>query len=148
MSNDMRDVSVSPECKDLETLLVQNNPKLERLSETFFQFMYCLKVLDPETSDHLLANCSYTKQVWHSVDQMTGNASFLPAPGSSMMDWWLLRRRSFHGARKKGIDLLAHLERAKQSCLQQRSTTDAATTSSSSRGGSGALVHGRGALLV
>ncbi|KAK8451653.1 hypothetical protein SEVIR_6G244750v4 [Setaria viridis] len=46
----------------------------------------------------------YAKQVWYSVDQMTGNASLMPVPGSSMMDWWLLWRRSFHGARKKGLD--------------------------------------------
>lgn len=64
----------------------------------------CLCCQEPETSDHLLATCSYTQQVWHLVDQLTGNASSLPAAGSSLLDWWLLRRRGFHGARKQGLD--------------------------------------------
>ncbi|CAN6268527.1 unnamed protein product [Urochloa humidicola] len=46
MYNDIRDLGLSPECKDLVTLLVQNNPQLDRLSPTFFQSMYSLKVLD------------------------------------------------------------------------------------------------------
>ncbi|KAG2567380.1 hypothetical protein PVAP13_7NG351500 [Panicum virgatum] len=46
MYNDIRDLGISPECKDLVTLLVQNNPNLDRLSTTFFQSMYSLKVLD------------------------------------------------------------------------------------------------------
>ncbi|GJN02351.1 hypothetical protein PR202_ga19692 [Eleusine coracana subsp. coracana] len=46
MFNDIKDLDMSPECKDLVTLLVQNNPNLDRLSQTFFQSMHCLKVLD------------------------------------------------------------------------------------------------------
>ncbi|KAG0526634.1 hypothetical protein BDA96_06G162400 [Sorghum bicolor] len=46
MYNDIRDLGISPECKDLVTLLVQNNPNLDKLSPTFFQSMYSLKVLD------------------------------------------------------------------------------------------------------
>jgi disease resistance protein RPS2 len=46
MSNDIRDLNTSPECKDLVTLLIQNNPNLDRFSQTFFQSMHCLKVLD------------------------------------------------------------------------------------------------------
>lgn len=46
MYNDIRDLVISPECKDLVTLLVQNNPNLDKLSPTFFQSMCSLKVLD------------------------------------------------------------------------------------------------------
>nr|TKW27134.1 hypothetical protein SEVIR_3G238700v2 [Setaria viridis] len=46
----------------------------------------------------------YTQQVWHSVDQRIGCASLSPTAGSPFLDWWLLRRRSFLGASKKGFD--------------------------------------------
>ncbi|KAL6903501.1 hypothetical protein ACP4OV_004314 [Aristida adscensionis] len=59
MSNDIRDLGISPECKDLETLLVQKNPNLSRLSQTLFQSMNCLKVLDlSHTSITALPLCS------------------------------------------------------------------------------------------
>lgn len=46
MFNDIRDLSFSPDCKNLETLLVQHNPNLDRLSPTFFKLMPSLRVLD------------------------------------------------------------------------------------------------------
>lgn len=64
----------------------------------------CLCCQEPETADRLLGTCSYTQQVWHSVDQRIGRASLSPTAGSSFLDWWLLRRRSFLGASKKGFD--------------------------------------------
>lgn len=46
MSNDIKELSFSPECESLTTLLVQNNPNLNKLSSGFFKFMPSLKVLD------------------------------------------------------------------------------------------------------
>jgi disease resistance protein RPS2 len=46
MSNDIKELPFSPECESLTTLLIQNNPNLNRLSSGFFKFMPSLKVLD------------------------------------------------------------------------------------------------------
>ncbi|TVU15241.1 hypothetical protein EJB05_38751, partial [Eragrostis curvula] len=46
MSNDIKELSFSPKCKNLTTLLIQNNPNLNKLSWGFFKFMPSLKVLD------------------------------------------------------------------------------------------------------
>ncbi|XP_072957777.1 disease resistance protein RPS2-like [Typha angustifolia] len=46
MSNNIKDISISTKCKNLLTLLVQNNPKLARLSPQFFVSMPSLRVLD------------------------------------------------------------------------------------------------------
>ncbi|KAL6652389.1 hypothetical protein ACP70R_011314 [Stipagrostis hirtigluma subsp. patula] len=46
MSNDIKELSFSPKCKNLTTLLIQNNPNLNKLSWGFFKFMPFLKVLD------------------------------------------------------------------------------------------------------
>ncbi|KAF8704130.1 hypothetical protein HU200_031621 [Digitaria exilis] len=46
MSNDIKEVSLSPKCRSLTTLLIQNNPNLNKLSWGFFKYMPSLKVLD------------------------------------------------------------------------------------------------------
>ncbi|KAG0526632.1 hypothetical protein BDA96_06G162200 [Sorghum bicolor] len=46
MSNDIKELLFSPECEILTTLLIQNNPNLNKLSSGFFKFMPSLKVLD------------------------------------------------------------------------------------------------------
>lgn len=46
MSNDIKELPFSPECENLTTLLIQNNPNLNKLSSGFFKFMPSLKVLD------------------------------------------------------------------------------------------------------
>ncbi|XP_078166833.1 disease resistance protein RPS2-like [Carex rostrata] len=46
MSNDIKHVSFSPNCSNLETLLLQNNPNLTSLGPKFFKSMINLKVLD------------------------------------------------------------------------------------------------------
>ncbi|MBA0606279.1 hypothetical protein Godav_018769, partial [Gossypium davidsonii] len=38
--------SLSPNCENLSTLLLQNNESLERISESFFQHMHSLNILD------------------------------------------------------------------------------------------------------
>jgi disease resistance protein RPS2 len=46
MSNNITELSFSPECKNITTLLIQNNPKLNKMSYGFFKTMSSLKVLD------------------------------------------------------------------------------------------------------
>ncbi|CAN6249353.1 unnamed protein product [Urochloa humidicola] len=46
ISNDIKEISFSPKCRSLTTLLIQNNPNLKELSWGFFKFMPSLKVLD------------------------------------------------------------------------------------------------------
>ncbi|KAJ3705374.1 hypothetical protein LUZ61_009079 [Rhynchospora tenuis] len=46
MSNDIRDLSFSPNCNNLETLFLQNNPNLKSLTSKFFKTMTKLRVLD------------------------------------------------------------------------------------------------------
>uniref|UniRef100_A0A453CI03 non-specific serine/threonine protein kinase n=4 Tax=Aegilops tauschii subsp. strangulata TaxID=200361 RepID=A0A453CI03_AEGTS len=46
MSNNITEVSFSPNCKNVTTLLMQNNPKLNKMSYGFFRTMSSLKVLD------------------------------------------------------------------------------------------------------
>ncbi|KAJ3680040.1 hypothetical protein LUZ60_016318 [Juncus effusus] len=46
MSNDIKDLSICPNCGNLETLLLQNNPNLMTLDPKFFKSMSNLRVLD------------------------------------------------------------------------------------------------------
>lgn len=46
MSNNITDISFSPKCKNVTTLLIQNNPNLNMLGWGFFKSMSSLKVLD------------------------------------------------------------------------------------------------------
>jgi disease resistance protein RPS2 len=46
MSNDIKELAFSPKCKNIITLLIQNNPNLNELNCGFFKFMPSLKVLD------------------------------------------------------------------------------------------------------
>uniref|UniRef100_A0A0E0F715 AAA+ ATPase domain-containing protein n=1 Tax=Oryza meridionalis TaxID=40149 RepID=A0A0E0F715_9ORYZ len=46
MSNNITELSFSPKCENLTTLLIQNNPKLNKLGWGFFKYMRSLKVLD------------------------------------------------------------------------------------------------------
>ncbi|KAJ1701992.1 hypothetical protein LUZ63_001771 [Rhynchospora breviuscula] len=46
MSNEIKDISLSPNCTKLETLLLQNNPNLKSLGPKFFKSMSNLRVLD------------------------------------------------------------------------------------------------------
>uniref|UniRef100_A0A0D9W757 Uncharacterized protein n=1 Tax=Leersia perrieri TaxID=77586 RepID=A0A0D9W757_9ORYZ len=46
MSNNITELPFSPKCRNLTTLLIQNNPKLNKLGWGFFKYMPSLKVLD------------------------------------------------------------------------------------------------------
>ena len=58
MFSDIKELCIPPECKNLVTLLVQHNIKLESLCPTFFEFMPSLRVLDlSHTSITTLPDC-------------------------------------------------------------------------------------------
>ncbi|XP_078166998.1 disease resistance protein RPS2-like [Carex rostrata] len=64
MSNDIKNISFSPNCSNLETLLLQNNPNLKNLDPTFFKSMKYLKVLDlSNTGIKKLPQCDALCQV-------------------------------------------------------------------------------------
>lgn len=64
MSNDIRDLSISPDCQRLLTLLLQNNPNLRLLGPNFFKSMSSLKVLDlSHTAIENLPDCSALSQL-------------------------------------------------------------------------------------
>ncbi|CAM0903809.1 unnamed protein product [Alopecurus aequalis] len=46
MSNNITELPFSPKCKNVTTLLIQNNPNLNKMSYGFFRTMSSLKVLD------------------------------------------------------------------------------------------------------
>ncbi|KAJ3680041.1 hypothetical protein LUZ60_016319 [Juncus effusus] len=46
MSNDIKNILFSPNCTNLETLFLHNNPGLKKLDPNFFKFMSNLRVLD------------------------------------------------------------------------------------------------------
>ncbi|XP_047066009.1 disease resistance protein RPS2-like [Lolium rigidum] len=46
MSNNITELNFSPKCKNVTTLLIQNNPNLNKMSYGFFRTMSSLKVLD------------------------------------------------------------------------------------------------------
>ncbi|KAJ4800518.1 Disease resistance protein RPS2 [Rhynchospora pubera] len=66
MSNDIVDISFSPKCTNLETLLLQNNPNLSVLGSKFFKFMTNLKVLDlSNTGIKELPECDALHRLQH-----------------------------------------------------------------------------------
>ncbi|CAN6359861.1 unnamed protein product [Urochloa humidicola] len=70
----------------------------------------CCKLCDQdlETSGHLFVSCSYTRQVWHAVSQVTSTA--LPAAlPQQLLDWWLLLRAGHHNLKQKGLDSMVML---------------------------------------
>ncbi|XP_078167512.1 disease resistance protein RPS2-like [Carex rostrata] len=66
MSNNIKDLSFSPNCINLETLLLQNNPNLTSLGPKFFKSMINLKVLDlSNTGIKELPECDELRQLQH-----------------------------------------------------------------------------------
>ncbi|KAJ1701993.1 hypothetical protein LUZ63_001772 [Rhynchospora breviuscula] len=66
MSNDIKEISFSPNCSKLETLLLQNNPNLKNLDSKFFKFMTKLRVLDlSNTGIKELPECDALRQLQH-----------------------------------------------------------------------------------
>jgi hypothetical protein len=60
---------------------------------------------DPETIDHIIASCSFSRQVWWTTLAVLGvDAS--QVGGDSLLVWWDQWRRRWHGDKRKGADTL------------------------------------------
>jgi hypothetical protein len=64
---------------------------------------------DDETSDHLLASCVFTREVWHRLLGLVGFQHLSPASGSRIVDWWLQTRGMVPEHHRRGFDSLVLL---------------------------------------
>ena len=60
---------------------------------------------DPETIDHIVASCSYSRQVWWTMLAVLG-ADASQVGSTSLLAWWDQWRRRWHGDKQKGADTL------------------------------------------
>ena len=58
----------------------------------------------PETIDHIIACCPFTREVWHFVLQAIG--LHLPQGAQATITWWRKLRKLANGSLSKGIDSL------------------------------------------
>lgn len=59
----------------------------------------------PESMDHILTSCPYSRQVWWNILTVLGvNAAQIG--GGSMIDWWDRWRQRWHGDKRRGADSL------------------------------------------
>ena len=61
---------------------------------------------DDETTDHLLASCPFTREVWMRLLASTGLQHLGPRIDSTMADWWLQTRADFPEMFRRGFDSL------------------------------------------
>jgi hypothetical protein len=60
---------------------------------------------EPETIDHIIASCSFSKQVWWNILAKLGaNAALIG--GEPILAWWELWRLCWNGDKRKGADSL------------------------------------------
>ncbi|CAO2047510.1 unnamed protein product [Urochloa humidicola] len=64
---------------------------------------------EPETSEHILVACPYTKELWWSALTALGRACAFPPEPLSPQDWWNHIRRLQPLEKRKGTDTLAML---------------------------------------
>jgi hypothetical protein len=66
----------------------------------------------PETINHLLLACFFSRQVWFTYLSMFGWQLLLPGPDDVFPEWWIRRRKQVAQARRKAFDsifvLVAH----------------------------------------
>jgi hypothetical protein len=66
---------------------------------------YFLCDQEPETIDHIIASCSFSKQVWWNILARLGaNAALIG--GESILAWWESWRLCWNGDKRKGADSL------------------------------------------
>lgn len=59
---------------------------------------------EEESIDHILATCSFTRELWHLILQAIGRQ--LPVGHPTTAAWWRRLRRSENGEQRKGLDTL------------------------------------------
>lgn len=58
----------------------------------------------PETIDHIIASCPFTRELWYLILQALGFQ--LPQGTQSTISWWRKLRKLADGQRRKGLDSL------------------------------------------
>jgi hypothetical protein len=62
-----------------------------------------------ETTDHLLASCSFTREFWQRLLARAGMQHLGPNLDSRLADWWQQTRSDIPGSLQRGFDSLALL---------------------------------------
>jgi hypothetical protein len=57
----------------------------------------------PESIDHIIVDCSYSKQVWWCIRSAPRETHQL-APCNSILDWWNVWRQQWTGQHRNGAD--------------------------------------------
>ncbi|KAG4161078.1 hypothetical protein ERO13_D01G036700v2 [Gossypium hirsutum] len=103
--------SLSPNCENLSTLLLQNNESLERISESFFQHMHSLSILDLSYTsiEQLPTSVSNLEKLKALVLRGCYNLRYVP----SLEKLEALRKLDLRGTAiekvPKGLELLSNL---------------------------------------
>lgn len=58
----------------------------------------------PETLDHLLLQCVFSREVWFKALRELGWQNLTPSHDAAFVDWWLLSRRQIPKPRRKAFD--------------------------------------------
>ena len=64
----------------------------------------CLR--EEDNVEHILARCVYAQEVWFTCLDRLQLPTTAPSTEDTIVEWWLLKRRSFHGKEKRGFDSL------------------------------------------
>ena len=62
-----------------------------------------------ETTDHLLASCVFTCEVWHRLLSRAGLEHLVPSDDSCLVDWWQSTRSSIPKRFRRSFDSLVLL---------------------------------------
>lgn len=69
----------------------------------------CLCDQHDETSDHLLASCIFTREVWHRLLANAAATHLGPAGDARLADWWLRCREAVPGDLHRGFNSMVLL---------------------------------------
>uniref|UniRef100_A0A453BKJ8 Reverse transcriptase zinc-binding domain-containing protein n=1 Tax=Aegilops tauschii subsp. strangulata TaxID=200361 RepID=A0A453BKJ8_AEGTS len=64
---------------------------------------------DPETMDHLLLRCPFSRQVWHDIIAWLRMPCTPPRHEPSLLDWWHTARQGTPQSMRKGLASMALL---------------------------------------
>lgn len=84
-----------------------------------------------ETSDHLLASCVFTREIWHRLLARVGFLHLCPSSDSYLVDWWQHARTIVPESLRRGFDSLVLLVSWETWKERNRCTFDNATKSPS-----------------
>jgi hypothetical protein len=60
---------------------------------------------EPETIDHIITSCSFSRQIWWNILAALG-ADASRIGGRTLLEWWDRWRSRWHGDKRKGADSL------------------------------------------